>query len=386
MGLDMRLVGGSSLNAADPLVLNNASLATSIVGSLPNDMKISLKTKGGSDPSAGDKVTVNFRNVGDASYTHRSVTSALDVTVTDGSKVGLQNGELAYLYVYLIDNGGTVVMGVSANIYPDNSVQTTVAEGGAGAADAKDPIYTASALTDKVIRHIGILKVERNGSGFWQTPEDIQTVPFTTYRPLHCILRYTGGAWQFIDTASHTHQGVTTVSTSTSAAVVNFNFTALNVGFFQVTNDETYALAGIQVGASVGLSSATLNFSQVSKEVSGKVSYNGSTWDVGDGTNGLAFNAFSSGALTLDHDTVSETCISVTGDDSGYIPVVASSTTTQTVIKWIDPTTGNVVTVADTSMVAYFRRGVNGHGVKQLTSAQVGAIAGNFWISGLMEV
>lgn len=368
----------------NPNLLQNARITTEIIG--VNDLKISLKTISNVNASRFDKAVCSFRDVSAGAYSLMFVDDALSITITDGSKVGLANGELAYLYVYLINNGGVPALGVSANLYPNNSLQTTTAEGGAGAADDKHPLYTDEVLTDKVVRHIGVIKLERNGTGYWQTPEDIQTVPFDTYRTLHCIIRYTGGSWQFIDTASHTHQGVTTVTTGASAAIVNFNFTATNVGYLSVTTDETYALAGIMAGASVGLSSATINFSQVAKEVSGKLSYNGSTWDVTDGTNGLAVNAFSSGSLTLDHDTVSETCIGVSGDDQGYIPVISSSSTTQTVIKWINPTTGAVVTTADTNMVAYFRRGINGYGNKQLTSAEVGAISGNFWISGLFEV
>lgn len=142
----------------------DASNFTIAAAASSNALTISLKTLTGADPSAADPVYLTFRrDVASEGYTTIDrVTSALSVTVSSGSTLGTSNSTAFRFWVVAVNNGGTVALGVvntlsGTNIMAlaDYLVKSTTAEGGAGAADSAQVIYTASALTSKRIRLLG---------------------------------------------------------------------------------------------------------------------------------------------------------------------------------------------------------------------------------------
>jgi hypothetical protein len=77
-----------------------------------------------------------------------------------------------------------------------------------------------------------------------------------------CILRNTGSGWFILDDADHTPIGVTSVSESSTAITLTYDFTASQVRTFIVAPDETFAVTNqYLVGASVGLSTAVIQVS-----------------------------------------------------------------------------------------------------------------------------
>ena len=126
-----------------PLDLWNLGLSTSVGG---NALTISLKQADGStDPGADTAaVKLSFRSATATSgaYNQRSVTSALSLTVSSGSTLGHASGVAMYIYVYAIDNAGTVELAVSTSRFDEGTRVTTTAEGGAGGADSASAIYT----------------------------------------------------------------------------------------------------------------------------------------------------------------------------------------------------------------------------------------------------
>ena len=69
------------------------------------------------------------------------------------------------IYVYAIDNAGTVELAVSSTLLDQGSLQTTTAEGGAGAADSRFVLYSTTARSNVPIRLIGRIKSSQATAG-----------------------------------------------------------------------------------------------------------------------------------------------------------------------------------------------------------------------------
>lgn len=167
-----------STTTSSSLEVSNLSIACSVAS---NALTISLKDKSGSDPSAASPVTIGFRNStsGDGTYVTRQVTSALSLVISSGSTLGHKNGLAQYIYVYAIDSGSGVVLGVSSVPFDEGSIQSATAEGGAGAADSVRLIYATASQSSKSIRLIGRLLSTQTTAGTWTAvPSEISVLPF----------------------------------------------------------------------------------------------------------------------------------------------------------------------------------------------------------------
>jgi hypothetical protein len=157
----------------------NLGLASSVAS---NQLTIALKQANGTDPAAGSgAVKVSFRNVASnvGLYSEISATSALSITVSAGSTLGMQSNATGFVYVYALNNSGVLELAVSAKIYDDGSLVSTTAEGGAGGADSGTLIYSATALSSVPVRLIGRLKVNQSTAGNWAaSATEISVVPF----------------------------------------------------------------------------------------------------------------------------------------------------------------------------------------------------------------
>lgn len=165
--------------------ISNLGLSVSLAG---NAMTIALKQADGSSNPASDSgaVSIAFRSSTAASGSKvvRNVTSALSVTISSGSTVGSSSGVAGYVYVYAIDNSGTVELAVSgSNHFDEGSLQSTTAEGGAGAADSGNILYSTTARTSKAIRLIGRVLSTQATAGTWVTsPTEVSVIPFESIK------------------------------------------------------------------------------------------------------------------------------------------------------------------------------------------------------------
>jgi hypothetical protein len=134
-----------------------------------NAVTFSLKTLAGNAPSSSDPVLVCFRNstAGTGNYVYRTVTAATSVTISSGSTLGFSSGTAGKAWIGLLDNAGTVEMFVvnclsGVNTYPLGRFPliTTVAEGGAGAADSAHVAYSTTARTSKAYVVLGYAAYE----------------------------------------------------------------------------------------------------------------------------------------------------------------------------------------------------------------------------------
>lgn len=160
------------------LEISNLSLAASVGASA---LTIAVKDKGGSDPSGGSVVKVGMRNstLTNGTYNQRTISSALSLVVSSGSTLGHASASNHYIYVYLIDNAGTLELAASTVQYEDHSIISTTAEGGAGAADSNSVIYSTTARSNVPIRLIGRMLSNQTTAGTWAAvPTEIKLVPF----------------------------------------------------------------------------------------------------------------------------------------------------------------------------------------------------------------
>lgn len=109
----------------------------------------------------------------------RSVAAAISVVVSSGSTLGTVNAVPSRLAVLAIDNAGTVELAVvnlaGGNNLDESTLISTTAEGGAGAADSANVIYSTTARTNVAFRVVGYVESTQATAGTWATaPSTIQ--------------------------------------------------------------------------------------------------------------------------------------------------------------------------------------------------------------------
>lgn len=150
-----------------PFLLDNATITTSRSG---NAETFHLKTASGADPSAADPVRVAFANTA-GGFDVLERTSALSFTFSSGSTGGAIAGLEFKACPVLLNNAGVIDLGVAVRPsgIRDNSVVSTLAEGGVGGADSPRVIYSASALTNVRCRVLGYATYTLATEGTWDT-------------------------------------------------------------------------------------------------------------------------------------------------------------------------------------------------------------------------
>jgi hypothetical protein len=216
------------------LELSNLGIAASVSS---NALTIALKQKDGSDPNAGGAVTVGFRHATAATgqFNRRQVTSALSLTISSGSTLGHTSGATNYIYVYLLDNSGTIELAASSVPCDEGSVQSTTAEGGSGGADSLSGFYSTTARTDVPVRLIARLKSNQTTAGTWAAvPTEISLVPFDIPK-IHA--RYTTAAGQSVNDSTDTVIGFNTkvIDNYNTFVAASGRFNAPRAGNYLVT-------------------------------------------------------------------------------------------------------------------------------------------------------
>jgi hypothetical protein len=123
----------------------------------------------------------------------------------------------SFLYVYALDNAGTVELAWSRIQWDEGVLQSTTAEGGAGAADSNRVLYSTTARSNVPIRLIARLKAT-NTAGNWSSVDAISLDRETISRLEPVKVLYTSAATGSISGAivdyatkvDDTHGAVTT--------------------------------------------------------------------------------------------------------------------------------------------------------------------------------
>lgn len=158
--------------------ITNLTLAASVGSSA---LTISLKTKAGTNPSSTDVVKIGFRSATSASglYSQISTTSALSTVISSGSTLGHKDAVESFIYIYALNNAGTIELAYSSSYFDEGTRRSTTAEGGAGAADSPGVLYSTTARTNIAIRLIGRFRSTQTTAGTWAAvPTEISLKPF----------------------------------------------------------------------------------------------------------------------------------------------------------------------------------------------------------------
>ena len=184
----------SKIGNPPAMQLDNISVACSVASSA---LTIAIKDSTGSNCSATSSGKATFRNATSATGTYAQVliTGALSTVISSGSTAGHRDGVSGYIYVYLINNAGTAEVAWSSRRYDEGSIVTTVAEGGAGAADSANTIYSTTARTGVALRLIARLTSSQTTAGTWAAvPTEIAPVPLLRIQMSYVRL-YTGNGF-----------------------------------------------------------------------------------------------------------------------------------------------------------------------------------------------
>lgn len=224
--------GGNASEAAD---LWNCTLAASVASSA---LTITLKTRAGADPSETTPVTIGFRatTATDGTYSSVKATAATSVTVSSGSTLGHVSAAAWPIYVYAINNAGTIELAVSTSIFDERYVRTSTTEGALGGADSPILMYSTTGRSGVAVRLIGILISTQATAGTWAAVPTSIAFPLMAAPAARTPVRVAGtavgvgGIWRSASTG--TFNGTTSADvTNTSIANVMTNGRPVTVRF-----------------------------------------------------------------------------------------------------------------------------------------------------------
>lgn len=166
----------------NPSLLHNLSISTAVAA---NALTISFKDAAGNALSASSPAVVAFRNgtATTGTYSYVSASSIADLTIPSGTSIGTSNGVPAYIYVYLINNGGTLEGACSIfGGFDEAQLQSSTAISGGSSATT---LYSTSARASKAARLVGRIQISEATAGTWATaPTEVSPWPFRTQKQL----------------------------------------------------------------------------------------------------------------------------------------------------------------------------------------------------------
>lgn len=142
----------------------NLSLAMSVGASA---LTIAAKQQGGANANADNPIVLGMRSATASSgdFNVRSITGALSIVVASGATLGHANATDSPIYVYAIDNAGTVELAVSTKFFGIEGIaSTTVMDSGA---DSATVMYSTSARSNVAYLCLGRLLSNQTTAGTW---------------------------------------------------------------------------------------------------------------------------------------------------------------------------------------------------------------------------
>ncbi len=175
---------GNPEDALDGLKIADPRLALNLeptFGVAASALTVTLKGNGAIDLAAGNPAYLAQRHatIGNGGHLRRKITANLSLVVSSGSTLGHTAGKLCPIYIYVIDNAGAQKLAVSGTFQGESGLYTTVAEGGAGAADNPDVMYSDAVYADKAGRLVAVAWSNQAAAGTWAAnPTEVKQAPF----------------------------------------------------------------------------------------------------------------------------------------------------------------------------------------------------------------
>lgn len=160
-------------------LLENLELSATVAS---NALTVSIRNRAGNNPTTSDAVRIAFRKeaLANGGYDVLELTAALSLVLSAGSTLGFSGNEPGRIYLWALNNAGAMKIAISrtADIWQETNLHTTVAEGGAGAADSPAILYSDAIYTAKAIRCIGYVEIQSGSpAGNWgNAPSKVQVM------------------------------------------------------------------------------------------------------------------------------------------------------------------------------------------------------------------
>jgi hypothetical protein len=149
-------------------------------------LTIDLKGTDGNNPSSLNTVKIGFRSstITTPATVYRTITSATSVVLPSGGTLGFTAALAGRIYIWAIDNAGTVELAVSrtADIFQESNLVSTTAIG--TGSDSATTMYSTSARTNVACRCIGYIDITTGGTaGEWDNaPTKLQVMGYGVKR------------------------------------------------------------------------------------------------------------------------------------------------------------------------------------------------------------
>lgn len=207
----------------------NGLIAASVGSSA---LTIALKNNAGNDPSSAAPVSISFRSatLTSGSYASRTVVAALSTVISSGSTAGHTNAVAWPIYVYALDNAGTVELAWSTSPVDERVLQSTTAEGGAGAADSAAVLYSTTARTGVAVRLLSAMLSTQATVGTWAAVPTQISPTSSPWPAATAIARPAATTIGIAGVAASTSSGAFSIPSSSFTDVTNLTVTITTSG------------------------------------------------------------------------------------------------------------------------------------------------------------
>src|SRR5581483_2687669 len=148
----------------DSSTIKNIGIATSVAA---NALTVTLMQGNGTSSlsvSAPGMITFRSSTITTGGNSTIAVTSALTITIPSATTIGTTNSYAGYIYVYALNNAGTVVLALSLSPFPlDALVSSSAISGGSNALT----LYSTAAQTSLPIQYLGKFTAPQTTAGTW---------------------------------------------------------------------------------------------------------------------------------------------------------------------------------------------------------------------------
>jgi len=259
-------VGSSPSFGTNGQVLTSAGSAasptwTTISVSVPQIRAISASVAANALTISASALTLDFRSTTLTSGTITTVTGTpANLVISSGSTLGTVNATQSRIVVIALNNAGTIELAAvnisGGNQLDETNLISTTAEGGTGAADSANVIYSTTARTSLAYRVIGYIESTQATAGTWATtPSTIQGQGGQALNAMSS-LGY-GQTWQVV---TGSRASATTYYNTTGKPIAVFVATANASGPAQI-----WTVNGVSLGTlmSVAAANGTWNCSLI---------------------------------------------------------------------------------------------------------------------------
>jgi hypothetical protein len=256
--------GGGSVSS--PEDATNYGFTTSVGASA---LTINLKNAAGSDATVGDPITISMRNatLATGTYSSRSVTSALSIVVSSGATLGHADGKASPIFVYALDNSGTVELAVSTTRFDDSFIGSTTVM--SSSSDVATTIYSTTARSNVPMRLIGRMISTQTTAGTWAaTPTQIDLNPLAKMSSSEvCVYNGANGHGSTnicIRRFSATFINRGTAITYADSATLGATFTINEDGIYSINYQDARTSGSAAIGISLNSTELTTSISSIS--------------------------------------------------------------------------------------------------------------------------